>query len=103
MTRLDTTGTHGWTMDWPSHTSVWCGVCRELCEGGEKQTWAFSAEEVPMYIKAMDCEACAVSKRIVIQGECRFYHNEMFTTMFMSAEEAHRIYERATAFDVWLR
>jgi len=78
-------------------------VYNELCEGGDKQDMVFSSEDVPVYLKALDCEACAVSKRIVINGESKFYNNEMFSSLFLSSEDSDRIQDRATGCDVWMR
>jgi hypothetical protein len=56
-----------------------------------------------MFINALDCEASAVSKRIVIDGESRYYNNEMFSSLFHTSEDADRMFERSTGYDVWLR
>lgn len=78
-------------------------VYRELCGGDERKTWAFNPLELPMFINALDCEASAVSKRIVIDGESRYYNNEMFSSLFHTSEDADRMFERSTGYDVWLR
>lgn len=78
-------------------------VYRELSEGEEITEPAFRPDHVPAYIKAFDCQACAVSKRIVINGESRFYNNEMFSSLFLSSDECDRLNDRTTEYDVWVR
>lgn len=77
-------------------------VYRELCEGGgERQELVFRPDQMPDYIKSLDCDVCAVSKRIIINGESRFYNNEMFSSLFQTSEESDRMHDRATGYDVW--
>lgn len=76
---------------------------KELCEGQDKKTWTFNPCDLPIYIKALECEACAVSKIVQINGDCRFINNEVFSATFFASDAANHMYDRATLFDVWLR
>jgi len=57
----------------------------------------------PSFDQALDCEAFAVSRRVLRQGESSYSCNEVFSSMFMKMSEAERTFERATGIDAWLR
>lgn len=48
--------------------------------------------EATPYIQELSSEFSAVSTRVVLRGQCCFYHNEMCRKLFLSSEAANDMY-----------